>query len=70
MNEEKKEALWMPAGSVRSILAIGTSLGVLALLFCGYDVPEWLAVIFGIILRDYFAGGEKRDTSKLINGNK
>ena len=83
------EALGLPPGSVRAILAIGALFGtgtfiviqlVLAFVYLPkssinikeiasfVEVPGWWVAILTVIMRDYFAGGEKRDTSKLLNG--
>jgi hypothetical protein len=64
------EALGLPAGSIRAILAIIVISSTAYFIYADISIPEWWAVIAGIILRDYFAGGDKRDTSKLLNGDK
>ena len=46
--------LWLPRGSVRSILALGTIFGAIIMVFAGIDVPEWYALLTGIVIRDYF----------------
>ena len=50
--------LFLPYGSVRSILALSlTAAGILAL-FLLTDVPEWFALLLGIVIRDYFSARE------------
>jgi hypothetical protein len=62
------EALGMPPGSIRAILAIIVVATTAYFIYASISIPEWWAVVVGIILRDYFAGGDKRDTTKLLNG--
>jgi hypothetical protein len=62
------KALWMPSGSVRAVLSLIVIFSAVYMLINQIDIPEWFAVIVGIILRDYFSAGDKRDTTELING--
>ena len=47
--------LWLPIGSVRSILALGFSAVGLAAVIGAIEAPEWFVLLGGIIIRDYFA---------------
>ena len=62
------EALGLPSGSIRAILAIMVVVAAIVFIYRNVVIPEWYAVIAGIILRDYFAGGAVRDVTKLQNG--
>lgn len=48
------EPLWMPKGSVRAILALATIGAAIAMVALGIDVPDWYALLTGIVIRDYF----------------
>lgn len=53
---DKRQPLWLPPKSVRSIIALlFTVAAILAMFFLGAGVPEWFALLLGIIIRDYFA---------------
>ena len=63
----KKFPLWLPEGSVRSILALGTIFGAIIMVFLGIDVPEWYALLTGIVIRDYFQ--TRQNAEALANGS-
>lgn len=46
--------LWLPVGSVRAIIALGMVAAGIVALMAGMDVPEWYALLLGIVVRDYF----------------
>jgi hypothetical protein len=59
---DKTKPLWMPEKSVRSIIALAfTGAAIIAMFALGAGVPEWFALLLGIIIRDYFAQGADRD---------
>jgi hypothetical protein len=55
--------LWLPKGSVRSILALGIITAVVVQVFLGIDVPEWEALLAGIVVRDYFQSRSDDDAN-------
>ena len=50
--------LFLPYGSVRSILALALTAAGIVALFVLTDVPEWFALLLGIVIRDYFSARE------------
>jgi hypothetical protein len=54
MNEETNP-LWMPQGSVRAVLTIGTWLITAYLVATGADVPEWWQLTNAGMTGSYFA---------------
>lgn len=46
--------LWLPQGSIRSILALTMTVAGIVALFVMTDVPEWFALLLGVVIRDYF----------------
>lgn len=57
----------MPIGSIRGILALATIGGAIASVFLGIDVPDWYALLTGIIIRDYFQSRkEAADTAATV----
>ena len=55
LNVNRDNPLWLPIGSVRSILALGFSAVGLASVIGAIEAPEWFVLLVGIIIRDYFA---------------
>lgn len=51
---DSKQPLWLPKGSIRALIAVGTLtlIGILALL--GRDIPEWLIVWASTIVGAYY----------------
>jgi hypothetical protein len=48
--------LWLPVGTVRSIIALTFVVAAIVAMFAlGAGVPEWFALLLGVIIRDYFA---------------
>ena len=54
MKPKPPSPLWLPEGSVRSMLAIGTILIIGIMLLRQITVPDWMILWGGIIVRDYF----------------
>jgi len=46
--------LWLPEGSVRAIIAILLTLGLLIFVFMGITIPEFLILAYGILMTFYF----------------
>lgn len=64
---DKQQPLWMPPKSVRSIIALAFTFSAIAAMFLlGAGVPEWFALLLGIIIRDYFASAnvEQKDANE------
>lgn len=60
-NPEKP--LWLPTGTVRSIIALVFVLAAIVAMFAlGAGVPEWFALLLGVIVRDYFAHRDAADS--------
>jgi EamA domain-containing membrane protein RarD len=53
--------LWLPTGSVRAIIALGFAAAGILALFMTPDVPEWFALLLGIVIRDYFQTRQDAD---------
>jgi len=54
--EVRKEPypLWLPRGSVRAILALGSILATIIMIFVGIEVPEWWYAVVAAISAYYF----------------
>lgn len=53
---DPSQPLWLPPKSVRSIIALlFTVAAIVAMFALGAGVPEWFALLLGVIIRDYFA---------------
>jgi len=46
--------LWLPGGSIRALLTIGTMSLIGVVMLSGKPVPDWLVLWGGLILKDYF----------------
>ena len=46
--------LWLPKGSVRSILALLTVIAAIVLMIIQSNVPEWFIAIVGSVITHYF----------------
>ena len=58
----KTNPLWLPTGSIRSIIALTfTFAAIVAMFILGAGVPEWFALLLGVIIRDYFAHRDATD---------
>lgn len=56
---DKRQPLWLPPKSVRSIIALAFTLAAIVAMFAlGAGVPEWFALLLGVIIRDYFSAAE------------
>lgn len=60
----RSQPLWLPPNSIRSIIALAfVAAAILGMFFLGAGIPEWFAMLLGIIIRDYFAQGQTRDAA-------
>jgi len=55
---EEERPLWLPAGSVRAIIALSTVGAMIALLAMSGNVPEWFIAVVGSVIGFYFAKKE------------
>lgn len=67
---DPKMPLWLPSGSVRSLIALAFTVAGLIALFSLADVPEWFALLLGIIIRDYFQSRNTEEVAKVQEGNQ
>jgi hypothetical protein len=52
---DRLNPLWLPLGSIRSIIALTFSAAGIIAMFTLSSVPEWFALLLGVVIRDYFA---------------
>lgn len=55
-NQNPNSPLFLPPGSVRSIIVIVLLVGTFALLFMGINIPEWLTSMTTMAVAFYFGG--------------
>lgn len=64
-----RKALWMPEGSIRGLMALGSVAITGTMLLTSLSIPnEWWAAQSAIITF-YYVGGASTDTAKNINGH-
>lgn len=51
---DKKQPLWLPEGSIRAMIAIGTLSLTGILMILSYTIPDWLVLWNGIIISNYY----------------
>lgn len=60
MNEDTKNPLWMPRGSVRALIALGLVTAVVSLAILGKELPKEIVGFAGAAFGYYFAARQNQ----------